>query len=179
MINFNYAMKMKQLPIIILMLFTCVYVNAQTNATGWYIIEQGAQYAEYDPFEPEKNVNVDSETTLSLYTGEVIFVTDFTNDVYYCFDPSGNTIIIKGKASLTKAPEGAGVGIMLKDIQLISGNTITAGMFVWIVGQDIGKQTISIRLADEKTYEIPQTQIELLTASIKRGIKNYNFKNTL
>lgn len=172
-------MKLKQIPIVILMLVTAVNGIAQSNTTGWYIIEPGAQYAEYDPFEPEKNINIDSEATLNLYTGEVVFVTDFTNDVYYCFDPSGNTIIIRGKASLTRAPEGAGVGIMLKDIQLISGNTITAGMFVWIVGQDIGRQTISIRLADEKTYEIPQTQIELLTASIKRGIKNYNFKNTL
>lgn len=172
-------MKLKQIPILLLMLFTVVNAIAQSNTTGWYIIEQDAQYAEYDPFEPEKNINVDSETNLSLYTGEVVFVTEFANDVYYCFDPSGNTIVIRGKASLTKAPEGAGVGIMLKDIQLISGNTITAGMFVWIVGQDIGKQTISIRLADEKIYEIPQAQIELLTASIKRGIKNYNFKNTL
>lgn len=172
-------MKMKQIPIVFLMLFTAVNAFAQSNITGWYIIEQGAQYAEYDPFEPEKDVNIDSGIQLSLYTGEVVFVTDFSNDVYYCFDPSGNTIVIRGKTSLTKAPEGAGVGIMLKDIQLISGNTITAGMFVWIVGQDIGKQTISIRLEDEKTYEIPQTQIELLTASIKRGIKNYSFKNTL
>jgi hypothetical protein len=172
-------MSLKHLIIIAIALFTSVNISAQTNTAGWYIVEQGAQYAEYDPFEPEKDANGDSGTQLTLYTGEVVFVTEYTNNLYYCFDPSGNTIVVKGAESLKKAPEGAGVGIILNDIQLISGNTISAGMFVWITGQDIGKQTIRIQLDDNKAYDVPQSQIELLTATIKRGIKNYSFRNTL
>lgn len=52
-------------------------------------------------------------------------------------------------------------------------------MFVWITGQDIGKQTIHIQLDDNNAYDVPKSQIELLTAKINGGIKNYSFRNTL
>jgi hypothetical protein len=104
------------------------------------------------------------------------FVTEQSGEVSYCFDLSGTPILVKGRSALTKAPSGFGVGIITAEIQLISGESLTKGMYVWIIGQDIVKQTIKIQLNDNQVLDIPETKIALLTALIKRNSKASWFK---
>jgi hypothetical protein len=50
-------------------------------------------------------------------------------------------------------------------------------MYVWIVGQDIAKQTIKIQLSNNEMLEIPETKIALLTALVKKNSKATWFHN--
>jgi hypothetical protein len=167
----------------LLLVTTFLFVNLSFGQTstfvpGWFIVEKGASYTNYDllnfAFGGEAINN--QENLFALKVGETVFATDFSGDVYYCFDPTGTPILIKGKASLTKATTGFGVGIIVSAIQLVSGESLEPGMFVWITGQDVVKQTITIKLADQEVLEIPETKIALLTALIKKNSKATWFK---
>lgn len=150
-----------------------------TFTAGWYIVEKGATYTDYDPIDlaSGKDATAVEGEMFALKAGETVFVTELSGDVYYCFDPSGTPILIKGKTSLTKAPTGFGVGIIAAEIQLLSGESLTAGMYVWIIGQDIAKQTIKIQIGNSEVLEIPEPKIALLTALIKKNSKASWFRD--
>ena len=150
-----------------------------TFIPGWYIVEKGATYADYDPIDlaTGKDATEDEADIFVLKAGEAVFVTELSGEIYYCFDPSGTPILIKGKTALTKAPTGFGVGIIAAEIQLLSGESLSTGMYVWIVGQDIAKQTIKIQLSNNEMLEIPETKIALLTALVKKNSKATWFHN--
>lgn len=177
---------MKKIILILIPLLSIISSFAQTVTftPGWYIVEKGASYASYDPLQLVGGI--ESATTdgdsiadilFGLKAGEAVFASELSSDIYYCFDPSGTPILIKGKHSLTKAPSGFGVGIIISEIQLLSGASVSEGMYVWIVGQDVAKQTIKIQLNNNSTLEIPESKISLLTAMIKKNTKETWFKN--
>lgn len=161
-------------------LLLIIFSFGQTTFTaGWYIVEKGATYTDYDPIDLASGKDATSVEGdfFTLKAGETVFVTELSGDVYYCFDPSGTPILIKGKTALSKAPTGFGVGIIAAEIQLLSGESLTAGMYVWIIGQDIAKQTIKIQLGNGEVLEIPETKIGLLTALIKKNSKATWFRD--
>jgi hypothetical protein len=162
-------------------LLLTIYSFGQTTTftAGWYIVEKSATYTDYDPIDlalGKDATSVESDIFL-LKAGETVFATELSGDVYYCFDPSGTPILIKGKTALTKAPTGFGVGLIAAEIQLLSGESLTAGMYVWIIGQDIVKQTIKIQIGNGEVLEIPETKIALLTALIKKNSKASWFRD--
>jgi hypothetical protein len=183
---FNYIKKqktdMKKMFLLITALLLTIFSFGQstTFTAGWYIVEKGATYTDYDLIElaSGKDATDVEGVAFVLKAGEAVFATELSGDVYYCFDPSGTPILIKGKTALTKAPTGFGVGIIVAEIQLLSGESLTAGMYVWIIGQDIAKQTIKIQINNGEVLEIPETKIALLTALIKKNSKASWFRET-
>ena len=171
---------MKKIALVLAIVLSNITAFSQTNTfvPGWYIVEKGATYSDYDPIELASGVEMSIDSIVfTLNAGEVVFVTENTGDTYFCFDPSGTPILIKGKTALTKAPNGFGVGIIASEIQLLSGDNISAGMYVWIIGQDVAKQTIKIQLNSNRVLEIPESKIALLTALIKKNSKASWFRD--
>jgi hypothetical protein len=168
--------------LIAMCIMTFISVGQTTTFTpGWYIVEKGATYASYDPITLASGIDesfMDSSISIifGLKAGETVFATELSADIFYCYDPSGTPILIKGKQALTKAPQGFGVGIISSEIQLLSGVTLTEGMYVWIIGQDVAKQTIKIQLSSNQILDIPETKIGLLTALLKKNSKATLFK---
>ena len=68
------------------------------------------------------------------------------------------------------------MGSLLETIPLIGGNELMKGSYFWIIGQDLSNSTIKIQVQGNKTYDIPQAKISLLTASIKSMMKSETFK---
>lgn len=172
---------MKKL-IFIFCLFCGITINAQDTTPGWYIVEASAKYLNYTEHSEREasysNGEVLPDTgSYFLGKGEVLFVASFENNMYTCFDPVGQMIIVKGKSSLSKVPAGAGVGLITEAIDLIDGETIDEGLFVWITGQDVGKGTIKIRLHAGKEFDIPKANIALFTATIKKEVSKLEFKS--
>jgi hypothetical protein len=163
--------------LIVAVLLTCG-AFAQTFTAGWYIVEKGAQFSAYDIWDlAQGKTPAEEEMNFGLKTGETVFVTELKGDVYYCFDPSGKPLLIKGKNVLSKTPVGFGIGVVTEEILLLSGESLVGGMFVWIVGQDVGKQTIKVQLENNTTLDVPETKIALLSALIKKNSKDSWFKD--
>lgn len=117
------------------------------------------------------------QSTLPMAQGEVVFVTDHFKDKYIAFDPMGRMVAFQGEGSLTEAPRGsgAGVGHIKEDIQLLTGDVLGKGNFVWVVAQDLAKGTVTVQLAEGVKLEIPQDKIELLSAQQRRSVNEATF----
>ena len=183
---------MKSLYLFFILSFVSISTFAQDFVPGYYIIEPKAEYYVNNPsgddvgdFLTKVKVTETIEADYDLYVaeltmieGEVVFATDFSKDIYYAYDPNGRMVAIKGQKSLTKAPiaPGNGVGHIIETIQLISGDELKEGMYVWIIGQDLTKSTITILTSKGQKFEIPQSKIELFTAQLRKEIKDATFK---
>lgn len=117
------------------------------------------------------------QSTLPMASGEVVFVTDHFKDKYIAFDPMGRMLAFQGEGGLTEAPRGngAGVGHILEDIQLLSGDVLGKGHFVWIVAQGLAKGTVTVLLAGGQRLEIPQTKVQLMAAEQRRQVAEAAF----
>jgi len=161
-------------------------VSAQTGAfsPGWYIIQTSATYSVimpgYTDFTSDDNGNVviPDISELPMAAGEVVLAFDFNKDKYFCFDPMGRMVVFNGATSLTKAPDapGCGVGLMNETIELIGGEELGEGSYYWIIGQDIAKSTVTIMGQGGQKFEIPQAKISLLTAALRKLMKNEVYK---
>ena len=105
------------------LLFTVSVLGQSTFTPGWYIVEKGAFYSDYDPIALALGIDSagsDDDEPFSLHIGEIVFVTEASGEIFYCFDPSGTPIILKGKNCLTKAPVPVicPVNVLLKPLSI-------------------------------------------------------------
>ncbi|MBU3661285.1 MAG: hypothetical protein FGM14_15550 [Flavobacteriales bacterium] len=129
---------------------------------GWYMVKEGAQLkvvqGNSDDVYEERDWS-----QVSYDENEVLLVFNFTKDKYYCFDPDGRVVLVKGKESLKKIDiigrpgkiqdESGSVKIGL-DLTLNNGNN------VWITGFNSSTKTAIIMLVDGQKVEIPQANIQ-------------------
>jgi hypothetical protein len=195
----------KQLFLLIFLLIGSWVGKAQTFSAGWYIVKENAQYAviqhsvfdvEITPLE-EKRVEepvteeypeykfAPSEVNctphlkdVTIHAGEVVFIMEQSKDFYFGYDASGRMLVFKGANSLEKAPQvpNAGVGVLIQDVELINGETVRGNCCYWIVGQDVGKSTITIQLEGGKKYEVPQSNMLLYSVNLRKHVKERLFE---
>lgn len=168
---------MKKLSFSLIAILFCSLSFAQTGTSasfqpGWYIIQKGANYGVILP----SYVDAAAETgtpkevdknSLTMNVGEVVLAYEQKGGNTYCFDPLGRLLVFQN--GLQKAPINAvsSVGIISKDIELLEGDDLKAGAYVWIVGQDVAKSTLKIQLAGNKILEVPKDSIELISKVIR------------
>lgn len=179
-----------------LLAFLCLSAwagKAQTFSAGWYIIKENAQYAVILPSGQDvrteqalTEVRYDEEgypiysepPSIEMSSGEVVFAFEQNKDFYFAYDPQGRMVAFKGAGSLEKAPTvaNAGVGFLLENVELISGETLASGGFYWIVGQDVTKGTITIQTDGGKKHELPKNSIILYSTNLRKHIKDNFFQ---
>jgi hypothetical protein len=89
----------------------------------------------------------------------------------------GRMVAFQGEGKLSEAPMGggAGVGHVQEDIELMSGDVIKKGSFIWVVAQDLAKGTITVQLAGSVKLEIPQAKVTLMSAQQRREVNEMKF----
>lgn len=167
--------------------------KAQTFSAGWYIIKESAQYAVILPSGQDvrtqqalAGVHYDEEgypiyttpPSIVMSAGEVVFVFEQTKEFYFAYDPQGRMVAFKGVGSLEKVPAvaNAGVGYLLENVDLLSGETLKMGGFYWIIAQDITKGTVTIQTDGGKKHELPKNSIILYSTNLRKHIKDNLFE---
>lgn len=174
------------------MLFTTTYCQ---SVTGWYIVTAGCEWGMLAPSATDvsgtltagqtvKKETIDDfidnpnkyKNTAQLHEGEVVFIINKISDVYYCYTVLGRMVALKGNPYKVEPGGNTGIGMLNEDITLLSGKTIQSDC-VWIVGQDLGKQTVTILLGENEKYDIPQSKCDMLNPVLVNTVKSLKFKN--
>jgi hypothetical protein len=135
-----------------IVLFVALSSFGQTEAfsTGWYMVKSGAQLKVVQG-NSDDAYNKTDWTTISYSANEVLIAFNFQKDKYYCYDPEGRVVIVKGKASLQKIDVVGRPGHIIEEVKL--------GL-VWLTGFNAATKTATILLADGQKMEIPQSSIQ-------------------
>ncbi len=183
----------KQLFLLTFLLLSAWAGKAQTFTAGWYIIKENAQYAVILPsgqdvrteqaltevaYDEQGYPIYNEPPTIEMSSGEVVFAFEQTKEFYFAYDPQGRMVAFKGTGSLEKVPAiaNAGVGFLLENVELLSGETLKMGGFYWIVAQDVAKGTITIQTDGGKKHELPKNSIVLYSTNLRKHIKENFFQ---
>ena len=154
---------MKKLLFVFFIALTPVlFSQTESFQLGWYMVKAGAQLKVVQGNSDDVYQERDWDQ-VSYDENEVLLVFNFTKDKYYCYDPDGRVVLVKGKESLKKIDiigrpgkiqdESGSVKIGL-DLTLNNGNN------VWITGFNSSTKTAIIMLVDGQKVEIPQANIQ-------------------
>ena len=160
--NLKFNVMKKLLFVFFISLTPGFFSQTDPFQLGWYMVKEGAQLkvvqGNSDDVYEERDWS-----QVSYDENEVLLVFNFTKDKYYCFDPDGRVVLVKGKESLKKIDiigrpgkiqdESGSVKIGL-DLTLNNGNN------VWITGFNSSTKTAIIMLVDGQKVEIPQANIQ-------------------
>ncbi len=144
-----------------IVLFTLLSSFQQTDALspGWYMVKSGAQVKVIQGNSDDAYGKVDwSQITYSA--NEVLIVFNFARDKYYCYDPNGRIVLVKGKASLQKIDAPGRPGHINEEVKLGLDHSLRRGNNVWLTGFNPTTKTAIILLADGQKAEIPQSSIQ-------------------
>ncbi len=144
-----------------IVLFTLLSSFAQTDALspGWYMVKSGAQVKVIQGNSDDAHGQIDwSQITYSA--NEVLIVFNFAKDKYYCYDPNGRIVMVKGKASLQKIDAPGRPGHINEEVKLGLDHSLHQGNNVWLTGFNPTTKTATILLADGQKAEIPQSSIQ-------------------
>jgi hypothetical protein len=184
---------MKKIVMALVLVFICQLSNAQFKP-GWYIIEPGTEYSVLEPSASEvmsvmKNENneklLDSRQFnmvvdhIELMAGEPILITDNIDDTYITTDPANRLILVKGKVSHVIQKEFSTIGLVKQPIQLLSGKTVRAGMFVWIIEKDPVKNTYIIQYTNNSTMTVEAEKIEIYKSKYSDYIHTVEYKKSM
>jgi hypothetical protein len=144
-----------------IVLFVALSSFGQTEAfsTGWYMVKSGAQLKVVQG-NSDDAYNKTDWTTISYSANEVLIAFNFQKDKYYCYDPEGRVVIVKGKASLQKIDVVGRPGHIIEEVKLGLDHTLVVGNNVWLTGFNAATKTATILLADGQKMEIPQSSIQ-------------------
>ena len=128
-------------------------------STGWYIVKAGAQVKVIQG-NSEDASNQTDWTKISYSSNEVLIVFNYHKDKYYCYDPEGRIVLVKGKASLQKIEIAGRPVHVLEEVKLGLDLSLSAGNNVWLIGFNPATKTATILLADGQKVEIQQNSIQ-------------------
>jgi hypothetical protein len=163
---------MKHLKTLILLLIAATSAKAQAFQPKWCIIQKKASYTilfpSFKDAELIGSLNVE-KNDMAMAAGEVVLAFDKKEGLTYCFDPFGRMVVFKGDSSLLAAPVSniASVGLILKDIEMLEGRDLLEGFYVWVIGQDVSKNTIKVMLDKGRVLDIPKDSIQLFSKKIR------------
>ena len=137
----------KSAILLILLIFGCKILAQPSFTTSWYQISPGAQVA---IIQGTSNDGVDSNSwdVKTYKEGEILLAFAFTNDVYYCFDPEGRMVKVKGKAGLRKILITGQPGYIEKDFKVNDKITLYGKQSIWISAIDMQAKRAMILLKD-------------------------------
>jgi hypothetical protein len=144
---------------IVLLAVLSSFAQSEAFTTGWYVVKSGAQVKVIQGNTDDAHDNVDwAQITYSA--NEVLIAFNFAKDKYYCYDPNGRIVIVKGKVSLQKIETPGRPGHIIEAVKLGLDHSLPAGSNVWLTGFNAATKTATILLADGQKAEIPQSSIE-------------------
>ena len=151
-------------PAIILILFIlgCRIYAQKDLAAAWYQIAPGAQVA---IIQGTSNDGLDSNSwdTKSYKEGEILLAFSFVNDIYYCFDPEGRMVKVKGKTGLRKIIVPGQPGYIERDFKVNDKVTLIGPQTVWISAIDMQAKRAMILLKDGTKASVDITGLKLYT----------------
>lgn len=153
---------MKKLFLTLLIAFVCkLSVNSQTDlfTPGWHIVKTGAQVKVVQGNSKDTHDKLDWHL-LSYGHNEVLLVFNFSKDKYYCFDPEGRIVIVKGKAFLQKIDMAGRAAHIIEEVKLGLDATLSVGNNVWLTGFNSTTKTATILLSDGQKADVPQSSIQ-------------------
>lgn len=127
--------------------------------TGWYMVKSGAQVKVVQGNSDDANDEFDW-TTINYSANEVLIAFNFQKDKYYCYDPEGRVVLVKGKASLQKIEVTGRPVHVLEDVKIGLDAGLQRGNNVWLTGFNAANKTAMILLSDGQNAEIPQSSIQ-------------------
>jgi hypothetical protein len=139
---------MKKLFMILFLLVAGSSSHAQKEFTAaWYQIIPGAQIA---ILQGNSNEPADSNSwDVKRYKeGEILLAFAFSNNDYYCFDPEGRMVKVKGKSSLRKIVYSGQPGYIEKDFRVNDKITLYGKQTLWINGINLPGNRAMILLKD-------------------------------
>lgn len=184
---------MKKVALILLLLIS-TKIHAQT-VTGWHIVTNESEWGMLAPSAEDLSDLVGEGGSLkkeviddyinnpskyirskaSLNKGELVFVINKIKDVYYCYSIPGRIMAVKGKLYKVEGSANTGIGLMNEHITLLNGEIINCD-YVWVVGQDIAKQTLTIQYSEGEKLEIPQSKCDLINPALVNAAKDLKYK---
>ena len=146
------------LGLLFLLITNFSFTQTDVFSAGWYQVLTNAQVKVikgnyYDA------VNEVIFTDLTYNANEVLLVFNFSKDVYYCYDPEGRLVLVKGKLSLKKIDTIGRPGYILEEVKIGLDISLVQGNNVWIVGNNASDKTTQILLNDGSKVSIPQNSI--------------------
>jgi hypothetical protein len=180
---------------LITLIFICFYqISFTQNVTGWYVVTDGCEWGMLSPSATDVSGTLTEGQTIKKETiddfidnpnkyknssllseGEVVFVINKISDVFYCYTVVGRMVALKGNPLKVEPGNNTGIGVLNEEITLLNGKTIRCDC-VWIIGQDLAKQTVTIQFGANEKYEIPQSKCELLNPILVNTAKALKWK---
>lgn len=148
--------------LIILLAFFIVsnaYSQTEQFIVGWYQVLSGAQVKVIQGNSDDATQKADW-TAISYAQNEVLLAFNFSKDKYYCYDPDGRIVLVKGKASLKKIEMIGRPARIIQEVKVGLDLTLGAGNNVWLIGFNSANKTAKILLADGTVQEIPQDSVQ-------------------
>lgn len=156
-------------------------IMAQDFQPDWYILEPGTtMYVKKASLADEKATfgKPTAEQIVGFFTtGEVVLVTDKVDDSYIANDPIGRTLYLKGNLTKVKHTATCGVGEILEQVKLVSGDKINRGAYVWITGQNAGNGTYTVQYKGGAEVEVPAKNVNMTRSYFIKDLNN-NYKFT-
>ncbi|HBX52875.1 MAG TPA: hypothetical protein DEH02_17560 [Bacteroidales bacterium] len=136
------------------------YCFSQTEAftTGWYQVLTGAQVKVIQGNSYDTQNKVDW-TGINYASSEVLLVFNFSKDIYYCYDPDGRLVLVKGKASLKKIEIPGRPARITQEVKIGLDISLSSGNNVWLTGFNAANKTAQILLQDGSKVDVPQESI--------------------
>jgi hypothetical protein len=130
--------------------------------TAWYQIVPGAQIA---IIQGTSNDGLDSNSwdVKKYREGEILLAFALTSDVYYCFDPEGRMVKVRGKTSLRKILISGQPGYIEKDFKVNDKVTLLGKQTIWVSGINLQTKRAMILLKDGSKASVDLTGLKFYT----------------
>lgn len=175
---------MRNCVILIIALFSFFTSFSQSFQPTYFVIQKNAEYIVLAPSARDIEVNGSFSRTnkneLEMAVGEVILAWDYKDNYLLCSDVEGRQLAFKDTINLKRAKltNSNHLGFIKEKIELLDGGDIYKGSCVWIIGQNVGNNTITIQLDSDRIIDIPRDKVELLSKQIVAKIKEESKKNS-
>ena len=153
-------MKIKILTLVIVLL-SAVSSNAQTDgfAPGWFLVKSGAQVKVIQGCSDDATNQIDW-TQISYSANEVLLAFNFSKEKYYCYDPSGRIVLVKGLASLQRITLPGRPVHIIESVKIGLDHDLNVGNNVWLTAYNSANKTATILSVDGQKFDIPQSNIQ-------------------
>ena len=151
--------KSAYLVVLFVILTNFSFTQVDIFSTGWYQVLSNSQVKVITGNSSDAlNDVIFSDITYNA--NEVLLVFNFSKDVYYCYDPEGRLVLVKGKGSLKKIESIGRPGYIQEEVKIGLDITLVKGNNVWIVGYNASDKTTQVLLNDGSKISIPQSSIQ-------------------
>jgi hypothetical protein len=152
----------KTVLLLILLIFVSRIFAQKDLVPSWYQITRGAQVA---IIQGTSNDGLDSNSwdVKSYREGEILLAYAYLNDVYYCFDPEGRMVKVKGKTGLKKIMIPGKPGYFEKEYTVNDKITLYGKQAIWITSMDLKTKRAIILLKDGTKTGVEITGLKLYT----------------